>query len=75
VTTRTPPPALGEGNTPLVRAASLERETGVDLARHEGMTGNGLEDPDTARSLGREVVDVDATADAVMGAIAHATRA
>ena len=39
------------------------------------LTGNGLKDPDTARSLSREVVEVDATADAVMGAIAHATRA
>ncbi len=39
------------------------------------LTGNGLKDPDTARSLTREVALVDATADAVMGAIAHATRA
>jgi threonine synthase len=39
------------------------------------LTGNGLKDPDTARSLSREVVEVVATADAVMGAIAHATRA
>jgi len=38
------------------------------------LTGNGLKDPDTARSLSREIVEVDATADAVMGAIAHATR-
>ncbi len=38
------------------------------------LTGNGLKDPDTARSLSREVVEVDATADAVMGAIAHASR-
>jgi threonine synthase len=39
------------------------------------LTGNGLKDPDTARSLSREIVEVDATADAVMGAIAQATRA
>jgi threonine synthase len=39
------------------------------------LTGNGLKDPDTARTLGREVALVDATADAVMGAIAHAARA
>ena len=39
------------------------------------LTGSGLKDPDTARSLTREVALVDATADAVMGAIAHATRA
>jgi threonine synthase len=38
------------------------------------LTGHGLKDPDTARSLGREVAVVDATADAVMGAIAQATR-
>ena len=39
------------------------------------LTGNGLKDPDTARSLTRDVALVDATADAVMGAIAHASRA
>jgi threonine synthase len=39
------------------------------------LTGNGLKDPDTARSLTQEVALVDATADAVMGAIAHAARA
>ena len=39
------------------------------------LTGNGLKDPDTARSLSPEVVEVAATADAVMGAIAQATRA
>jgi threonine synthase len=39
------------------------------------LTGNGLKDPDTARSLGRDVAVVDATADAVMGAIAQAARA
>jgi threonine synthase len=39
------------------------------------MTGNGLKDPDTARSLSREVALVDATADAVMGAIAQSARA
>jgi threonine synthase len=38
------------------------------------LTGNGLKDPDTARSLSREVPLVEATADAVMGAIAQATR-
>ena len=39
------------------------------------LTGNGLKDPETARSLSREIVEVDANADAVMGAIAQATRA
>ena len=39
------------------------------------LTGNGLKDPDTARSLSRELTVVDATADAVMGAIAQASRA
>jgi threonine synthase len=39
------------------------------------LTGNGLKDPDTARSLSREIAVVDATADAVMGAIAQAARA
>jgi threonine synthase len=39
------------------------------------LTGHGLKDPETARSLSREVALVDATADAVMGAIAQATRA
>jgi threonine synthase len=39
------------------------------------LTGSGLKDPDTARSLSREVVEVEATADAVMSALAHAARA
>ncbi len=39
------------------------------------LTGHGLKDPETARSLGRDVAVVDATADAVMGAIAQAARA
>ena len=38
------------------------------------LTGHGLKDPETARSLTREVAVVDATADAVMGAIAQITR-
>jgi threonine synthase len=38
------------------------------------LTGHGLKDPDTARSLGRDIALVDATADAVMGAIAQAAR-
>jgi len=38
------------------------------------LTGHGLKDPETARSLSRDVAVVDATADAVMGAIAHAAR-
>ena len=38
------------------------------------LTGHGLKDPDTARSLSRDVAVVDATADAVMGAIAQAAR-
>ncbi len=39
------------------------------------LTGNGLKDPDTARSLTGEIVEVDATADAVMGAIANSAHA
>ncbi|MDP9253020.1 MAG: threonine synthase [Chloroflexota bacterium] len=39
------------------------------------LTGHGLKDPETARSLGRDVAVVDATVDAVMGAIAQAARA
>jgi threonine synthase len=38
------------------------------------LTGHGLKDPETARSLSRDVAVVDATADAVMGAIAQAAR-
>jgi threonine synthase len=38
------------------------------------LTGHGLKDPETARSLTREIAVVDATADAVMGAIAQVTR-
>ena len=36
------------------------------------LTGNGLKDPDTARSLADELVEVDATADAVRRALASA---
>ncbi|HEV8230003.1 MAG TPA: threonine synthase [Candidatus Limnocylindria bacterium] len=39
------------------------------------LTGNGLKDPETARSLAGEIVEVEATAEAVMGAIAQTTRA
>jgi len=39
------------------------------------LTGNGLKDPDTARSLSGEIVEVDANTDAVMGAMANAARA
>ena len=38
------------------------------------LTGHGLKDPETARSLSRDIAVVDATADAVMGAIAQAAR-
>jgi threonine synthase len=69
-----------------VEPASAASVAGLRKRAHSGglagvssvvcvLTGNGLKDPDTARSLSREVAEVDATADAVMGAIAHATRA
>ena len=39
------------------------------------LTGSGLKDPDTARGLAGEIVEVDATADAVMSAIARSAHA
>jgi len=39
------------------------------------LTGSGRKDPDTARGLAGEIVEVDATADAVMSAIARSAHA